>query len=242
MFARASLSRALFGRATCTAIILVVLVCGRAPSAQASAITLQYSGSIDLTPFGGSTATPFAGTVTWDPDVFWDSSAPPGCPADFCLNGTPGAVSGTFLLDSVDYTDRIEPISRFLVFGWGGLALDLYFTPAIDVDGGLAPDIGFMTWVLGSDPNDYSLFVDNTLPTNGGFRDQLPFRRFQLWDTNGGGLFAEADTFSFTVIPEPATTMLFVLGVSAAGIRTRRVRQRRCGPGRRSIAGATMSI
>jgi hypothetical protein len=197
-------------------LAIAIGMCALPTGLRADPLTLRYSGTLDLTTFGG-TPSVFAGSVTWDPDVWWDPNAPPECLADFCLNGTPGAVSGTFAIDSVDYSDRIAPFSRFLVFGWGGLALDLYFTPPIDLDGGPALDVEFLTWLMHADPLDYSIFVDDELPQDLSFLSRV---KPSYLEVAGGGVGVAPDTFK--VVPEPASTSLLFIGLLAAGARRRR--------------------
>ena len=202
-----------FRRVAGACFAIAIGMCALPTGLRADPLTLRYSGTLDLTAFGGNSSV-FSGSLTWDPDVSWDPAEPPGCPADFCLNGTPGAVAGTFAIDAVDYSDRIAPFSRFLVFGWGGLALDLYFAAPIDLDGGPAPDVEFLTWLMAADSVDYSIFVDNELPQDLSFLTRVKPRSLEV---SGGGVGAVAD--SFTVVPEPASTALLFISVLAAGAR-----------------------
>lgn len=150
----------------------------------------------------------------------------PGCP-DFCLDGSPGAVSATFALDSVDYTDRIDPISRFIVWGFGGVSLDLYFTPAIDVDAGLAPELRLASLNLFSDPADPTLLVDGELPHDLRFLPSVNDRYLVFSnacvDESCEEVHVNAHTLS--VVAEPSSGALLVVGL-LAGAAVRRYRPR----------------
>jgi hypothetical protein len=201
------------------------MVVALAAEARADTITLRFDGTADLTGFGGSPTSVFSGSVSWDPDGGWVPVSP-GCP-DFCLDGSPGAVSATFAVDSVDYTNRIDPISRFIVWGFGGISLDLYFTPAIDFDGGSAPDLLLASLNLFSDPADHSLLVDSQLPEDLGFLPHLNDRYLVFSDAFFGGLCEEpcvhADTL--VVVAEPASGALLMVGLLVgASVRRRRHR------------------
>jgi hypothetical protein len=199
---------------------LLFLTCG---AAQADTLGLRFYGTADLTGFGGNPMSAFAGGVTWDPDTGWVPEWP-GCP-DFCLDGSPGAVSATFSIDSVDYTGRIDPASRFIVWGFGGLSLDLYFTPRIDFDGGNAPDVRNVSLDLFSHPPDYSLFVDSELPDDLAFLPHLNhrvlvFRDRHLEDERPCEVCVGASTL--TVVPEPSSAALVVTALLAGRFARRR--------------------
>jgi hypothetical protein len=200
------------------------MLCALPAVAQAGPITLRFNGTVDLTGFGGSPTSGFAGSVTWDPDSGW-VAVWPGCP-DFCLDGSPGAVSATFAIDFADYTDRIDPISRFIVWGFGGISLDLHFVPAIDVDGGIAPDVAVVSLNLFSDPADYSLLVDSQLPADITFLPHLTDRYLVFSDQFFGGSCEEPCVHATTlsVVAEPSSTALLLLGLSVAYWSARRRR------------------
>lgn len=146
----------------CLGVLLFTM--GVLPAAvHAESLTVRFDGTVDLSVFGGAPASAFDGSVTWDPDTAWVPQ--PGCP-DFCLDGTPGAVSATFAIDAIDYTQVIDPISRLIVWGSGGMSLDLIFDPPLDSDGGAAPDVLLFSLNLFSDPPDYTILVDGQLPDN----------------------------------------------------------------------------
>ena len=182
-------------------------------AAWADTIALRFNGTADLTGFGGSPTSVFAGSVTWDPSGGW-VPVWPGCP-DFCLDGSPGAVTATLVIDSVDYVEQIDPISRLIVWGFGGMSLDLHFSPAIDFDGGIAPDVLVVSLNMFSDPSDYSLLVDGQLPYDLAFLPHLNDRYLVFSDTFFGGVCEEpcvrASTLS--VVPEPSSTALLLVGL-----------------------------
>ena len=198
---------------------LALLVAVLPSFAHAATITIRYSGTVDLTSFGGRPSMPFAGAVSWNPDGGWQSEV--GCP-DFCLDGTRGAVSGTFMLDSVDYTARIAPYSRLI--NWtDGLTLDLFFEPAIDLDGSRASDVRYVGFNLFGDSFDDPI-IEPGLPR------ELPFsalrRRYVDFTDEDWCCYLVARADTLEVIPEPSVTSLLALGIAAAcGVaRKRRAR------------------
>jgi hypothetical protein len=220
---RLAASRSPGGRIrACLAVALLTM--GGLPAAvHAESLTVRFNGTVDLSVFGGAPVNVFDGSVTWDPDSSWVPQ--PGCP-DFCLDGAPGAVSATFEINGVDYIpslDRFSPFSRFIVWGNGGISLDLVFAPPLDVDGGAAPDVLLFSLNLFSDPPDYSLLVDGQLPDNLLFLSKLNSTTAFFSETIAGvvtceefmGACADADTLA--VAPEPASMTLLVMGLSAAG-------------------------
>jgi hypothetical protein len=107
----------------------------------ASPVTLRFHGTANLSPFGGAPASVFEGDVTWDetiePHAYFSNESV----ARYLLDGSPSSVRVTFAISGIDYSDRIQPFSR-LELGSRDLFLQLFFTPAIDLDSGTAPDIG----------------------------------------------------------------------------------------------------
>jgi len=212
---------------------VLLFTTGVLPAAvHAESLTVRFNGTVDLSVFGGAPASVFDGSVTWDPDTAWVPQ--PGCP-DFCLDGTPGAVSATFEINGVDhipFLDRFSPFSRFIVWGNGGISLDLVFGPPLDFDGGAAPDVLLFSLNLFSDPPDFSLLVDGQLPDNLLFLSKLNSNTAFFSETIAGvvkceefmGACADADTLA--VAPEPASMTLLLMGLSAAGWFARRGRRR----------------
>ena len=209
---------------------VVLLTMGLLPAAvQAESLTVRFNGTVDLSVFGGAPATFVDGSVTWDPDTGWEPQPP--CP-DFCLDGAPGAVSATFAINAIDYIPLIEPTSRFIVWGSGGISLDLIFGPPLDFDGGAAPDVLLFSLNLFSDPPDFSLLVDGQLPDNLLFLSKLNSQSAFFSETIAGvvsceefmGACADADTL--LVAPEPASMTLLLTGLSAAGWSACRRRRR----------------
>ena len=176
--------------------------------AHAEPLTLRYSGTAPLEAFGGPPDAQFRGTVTWDPYGGW-VPAWEGCP-DFCLDGTAGAVSATFILDGIDYANRIETFSRLMVMGSGALILELYFGPPIHLGAEGSPDLRYVGLNLWSEPADYSIFIDNTLPLDTAFLGQLNDRFVQFsaseWDPT-------VIVDSPTVVPEPSSMTLALAGL-----------------------------
>lgn len=212
---------------------VLMLTMGVLPAAvHAEPLTLRFDGTVDLGVFGGPSSSVFHGSVTWDPDTAWVPQ--PGCP-DFCLDGTPGAVSATFEINGVDYIpflDRFSPFSRFIVWGNGGISLDLVFGPPLDFDGGDAPDVRFFSLDLFSDPPDFSLLVDGQLPDNLLFLSKLNSNTAFFSETIAGAVQCEefmgacADADTLAIAPEPASMTLLLMGLSAAVWTARRGRRR----------------
>lgn len=210
-------------------LAVVLLTTSVLPAAvYAESLTVRFNGAVDLSVFGGAPVSVFDGSVTWDPGTGWVPQ--PGCP-DFCLDGTPGAVSATFTINGIDYIPSLEPTSRFIVWGHGGISLDLVFGPPLDFDGGAAPDVLLFSLNLFSDPPDFSLLVDGQLPENLLFLPHLTSNSAFFSETIAGVVSCEdfmgacADAGTLSVAPEPASTTLLLMGLSAAGwsaIRRRR--------------------
>ncbi len=170
-------------------------------------ITLRFGGAADLTPFGGAAASEFAGSITWNPAN--EPQRYGGYYARYLLDGEPSSVVATFAIDSIDYSGRISPISRFEQFA-DELFLELYFLPPVDVDGAAAPDVDHVYLDLWS---AVPVFVDVAhLPGDLAFLSQFRYRELGFVDTEYQAL-ASAQTLS---VPEPETMMLLVLGVLAA--------------------------
>jgi hypothetical protein len=212
--------------------VLTVILGGVAAPVQAGPLTLRFAGTVDLTEFGASASSEFSGTISWDPVLGNDAWVPddPGCP-DFCLDGSFGAVSATFAINAIDYTDAIDPASRFVIHGWGLIFLDLFFTPPLDLDGGAAPDVKTFSLNLWSSPH-YPL-VDGELPYDltflhhlnkrtAFFSDIIVVGTTKCLDPFFTGTCADADTL--TVVAEPASTALLLVGLSAAAVSVRRRR------------------
>lgn len=213
-----TIERALLGLA------LILPAVGTLPSvADAAPVSLRYSGTADLTAFGGTSGTPFKGSVTWDRSAAW-IPVWPGCP-DFCLDGSPGAVTATFVLHSTTYTDRIQPHSRLVVMGSGALILDLFFSPAIELDEAGGTGVGYVGLNLWSEPPDSSILDDGSLPPDLTFLPRLNDRFVQFSDD---GWWGETTVIVDTVavVPEPASIGLICSGLIAAFGLRRHVRGR----------------
>src|SRR5262249_21319919 len=108
------------------ALIVVAFFGVRTPLASAAPITFRFSGSVDLTNFGGTPSNTFSGTVTWD------TAASPVSTMGSTTT-VYGATSATFLLNSINLTSQISNASFSITngasdafsFGW-------QLTPAYD--------------------------------------------------------------------------------------------------------------
>ena len=195
-------------------VMFVAAVVGGAPaSSVASPVTLRFHGTADLSPFGGTPASAFEGDVTWNETIEPDALYP--YVARYLLDGSPSSVVATFAIDGIDYSNRIEPFSRFEL-GSHDLFLQLFFTPAIDLDAGAATNIGGVWLDLWSD----TLVFEHVfpLPEDLAFLAQLEHRRFGFSED---GFYADAVLADTLNVPEPSSTTLLMVAIAAAGLVTR---------------------
>jgi hypothetical protein len=107
-------------------------------------------------------------------------------------------VTARLSINSIDYSGRIEPFSRFEHGPWD-LFLQLFFSPVLDLDGGPAVDVDnvyLWLWTEGPPRLDHRAFG---------------FVSFE------SEVAAYADTLQ--VVPEPSLWTLFMLGTSVAYLR-----------------------
>jgi hypothetical protein len=194
-------------------MMFVVALVGTAPALSvASPVTLRFSGTADLSPFGGTLDSVFEGDVTWDETIEPDAFFPSESVARYLLDGSPSSVMATFSIAGIDYSDRIEPSSRFEL-GSRDLFLQLFFTPPIDLDAGAEPDIGGVWLDLWS---DLLVFHDVfPLPEDLSLLARLKHRRFGFSEDGFFADFVLADTL---IVPEPTSTTLFMVAIAAAGL------------------------
>jgi hypothetical protein len=176
--------------------------------ASASTITLRFHGLADLSAFGGSPASAFAGAVRWD-----ETSAPSvfgGEWARYLIDGGPASVAASFSIGPTDFSGRIEPFSRFEQLP-DGVFLQLFFLPPIDLDTGPAPDLEMVSLdVWTSAPPVFTDF--EFLPSDLSFLSALEHRRFAF---SGADASAVADVLS---VPEPTSLALLLLGLAVTGL------------------------
>jgi hypothetical protein len=210
-------------------ILLGVLVLvGAATTAAASPLTLNFSGSLDLTSSGGSTDNPFSGFFTWDTT----QAAGPGGDAstafyslveyELILNGAvvdPTLGAGLIVVNDAD------------LFGTGVMQDALLFFATVQNDAtvnGVTGTMGFIggivgpstTWAVPSLPQDYSFL--STMPT----RFSAMSLEVPGGEDNGDANDLNLGSGSFEVrpVPEPASLALTAVGMAAALARGRRRR------------------
>ena len=184
--------------------------------ASADTITMTFDGVMDLSPFGGPSDSVFVGNVTWDPSTEPDAFFPEEA-ARHLLDGSPSSVTARLSINSIDYSGRIEPFSRFEHGPWD-LFLQLFFSPVLDLDGGPAVDVDNVYLWLWTDGPPVFGSID-TLPDDLSFLRRLDHRAFGFVSFESE-VAAYADTLQ--VVPEPSLWTLFMLGTSVAYLRRRK--------------------
>ena len=196
------------------AAISILIVCGFTAAAAADTITLSFHGSIDLSTFGGSPSSSYAGSVSWDPAT--DPSVWfPGV-TRYLLDGAPGSVYANLAINGVNYTERIEPFSRFEQTA-SDLFLELYFEPVVDLDLGSLPDLRRFALEMWTESPPAFLDISH-LPQDLSFLADLERRRVHFSsappDVVGGG----SDDVT---VPEPASMTLVAAALLASMLRRR---------------------
>ncbi len=208
---------------------LLVLV-GVAAAAQASPLTLDFSGSVDLSGSGGAAVNPFSGFFTWDTTK---TPVPGGGDANselyefeayqLIFNGVdktlgPGG-AGVYVVNDAD------PL-------YTGTNVDaLLFLAGIDNNVTVGGNTGDTLLVLAfSGPT--STWDTLSLPTDFSFLSQLTDRFSAVsLEVPGGGdandVLLGTGSFEASPVPEPATLTLTALGLAGVVARRRRGRLRR---------------
>lgn len=189
------------------AIVFRAVLVGLVPALSTAApVTMRFHGTVDLSAFGGAPASAFEGDVTWDQTIEPEAFFPDEPAARYLIDGSPASVAATFSILGVDYSNRIEPFSRFEL-GSKNLLLQLFFAPPIDLDAGAGFDVGSVSMDLWSDTPVFEEVFP--LPNDLSFLARLEHRSFMFVD----------DELSFAVlsdtlvVPEPSLTVLLMAAV-----------------------------
>lgn len=200
----------------------VSIFVGATAAAEATPLTLYFSGTVDLSVSGGDPVNTFSGFFTWETT----NKAPlPGSNPNLAMyeleayqltfNGQEKTLgAGMFVFNDAD------------VFGTGVNVDGLFFLAQIEE--GVAADkllIGALTA-----PQD--AWNTTALPTDYSFLSLLPNRSsaVSLEVANEGDendVLLGTGSFSVTPVPEPASLTLAALGLASVFARPRRGRQRR---------------
>lgn len=202
-------------------VLIVSVLVGVASAAQASPLTLHFSGTVDLSGSGGAADNPFSGFFTWD-----TAEAPfltdPGV-ALYHIEAHQLIFNGADLTGAPD-NGGLFVFNDVNAFGTGAVDA-LMFGTMIDSD----PVAGDTLLLLAfSGPTDSWDTV--ALPTDYSFLSKLT-TRFAAVSLEVPGEDDENDISlgrgSFEVaVPEPAMLTLGLFGLAGVVARTRRQRQR----------------
>ena len=189
-------------------------------SAEASSLTLNVSGSVDLTMSGGAADNPFSGFFTWDPAALPFETEPnaqiyPLLAYQFILNGVDktGLGGAVFVADDADAfgTGDVDALGFFVVLEQDAVIGDTLF---IGVLSGPTD-----TWNTTSLPTDYSFL--SLLPTRfSAMSLEVPL------EGDANDILLGTGSFAVSPVPEPASVAVTALGLATIIASARRSRQR----------------
>jgi PEP-CTERM motif-containing protein len=210
-------------RPTLAVSLAIAVLTSVAAPAGATTITLNFTGAVDLTFFGGPASSTFQGSVTWD-----SATAPFATTAS---SASYSFLNAIFTLNSTDFTSRIiAPTTSSLVVsdnagGVDYLQLNLRFSPKLDL--GPGEDISLFFAVF---PGPTTMFASTALPSDLAFLSLLnktgviPASRFDNEQDPrtfvSGSLIGTAGPTS--AVPEPSTLLLLSAGLGRLALSRRR--------------------
>jgi hypothetical protein len=203
-------------------LLSISVLTGVAAAAQASTLTLSYSGNVDLSSSGGAASNPFSGFITWDPNRLPSEVDATSAEYDveayqFIFNGIPRTLgAGIFVINNGDPFQSGANVDAF-VFG------------AVIAHNAMTGDDLILIGALSGPPTTWNTL---SLPTDYSFLSQMT-ARFSLVSLEVAGGDDDNDiikgrgTLAVTPVPEPATLTLTALGLAGVRARARRGRQLR---------------
>jgi hypothetical protein len=188
------------------AVVSAMTVLAFGTPAHASPLTLDFSGTVDLTDLGGLASNTFSGSVTWDPSqspFLEGTGGGPGNPTDIAQYVM---VSESLSVDGIDLTAHINPSTST-----SGTLIQMQVPPLSALFGAFfafsstqnvngAQFISFLAEIE-------SPFTSLALPSD------FTFVRSETFTLSDFAFPQTFGTLSATPLPEPATLTLTALGL-----------------------------